>query len=165
MTEKKPFSIIPSVTNRVGKFTLSGYITPDKNSGAQITDAFDLLIADKACDVINLTLMNLYGGSVNEGIPSMNAIQNCPKPIVINTEGLIASMGISLLASAKGIHKVIGGKMSRYLIHKCGTSAEGNSDDLREAADMADGLEADMVQALSDKTGMTTDEIKTLWMP
>lgn len=156
---EKHLTIFENKAAKKATMLISGYISQWENSSKEITSALAKLEADH--DDIEIVLMNCYGGSIYEGIPTYDAIKRSTKNITTVAEGLVASMGTVLYMAGK--HRKIA-KTSRLMIHKASGGAQGDSDKLREVADEMDRVEADMVLAYAEATGKTEEEIKAMWM-
>lgn len=149
--------------------TLTGYISSYDSSNsfkaATFLQIFNALL-DKH-DELAINITNLYGGSITEGIPIYNAIVDAVAEgkvtITGKIEGLAASMG-SIIAMAIPKDKLAMGNMARLMNHKARGGAFGTADDVKQAADMIQGYEDDMVKILADRTGMTTEAVAAKWM-
>lgn len=154
------FQTIENKVTKKGKMIMSGFISPyGENQSQKVIAAFSALA--EAHDEIEVTLMNFYGGSVFEGLPIYNTFRNSSKKVTVMIEGLVASMGTIL---ALGGHEVYMAKKSRQMFHKVSGGAVGDSDKLRESADLMDSLENDLVDAIAERTGMKPEKVKELWM-
>ena len=105
--------------------------------------------------------VNSIGGSVFDGLAMWNLLLSTSMSIEFIVDGLAASMSavIVMLPGAKV-------EMARYaklMLHRVHCGGEGTADDVRVTADMAEGLENDLIDAISKKIGKTTDEVRAKW--
>lgn len=103
--------------------------------------------------------INSPGGMVTEGIAIFNAIKNAPGEKTSHITGLAASMG-SYIALAAG--RVTAEPNAIYMIHNAGMIAMGDHNQLRKAADIAEGMSKILATAYVAKTGKPADEIKAM---
>jgi ATP-dependent protease ClpP protease subunit len=83
---------------------------------------------EKTADIIHVHI-NSPGGSIYDGMPIYNVLNNSKKTIYTYVDGLAASMA-SLIALAGD--KVFGYRNSMFMVHNASTFAFGNSKDLLE---------------------------------
>ena len=113
-----------------------------------------------ALDVDNITLrINSYGGSVSDGIAIYNAIKRHPAKVTTCIDGIAASIA-SLIAMAGDSVEMA--ENATLMIHAPWTYADGNSADLRCAADMLDVWAQAMATSYANKTGKPVDEMLAL---
>lgn len=151
----KKFEII-NKGNRVAEILFYGYIgfwgtNSSKNLSVQLRDL------DKQNDTI-IIRMNSGGGSVVEAAAIYNTIKSLKAETVIIVEGIAASAASFILLAAD---KVQMGKASRIMLHKFSGSAFGNSDDLRETANMMDDWENDWIDIYAEKMKLSSEDVKT----
>jgi ATP-dependent Clp protease, protease subunit len=103
--------------------------------------------------------INSPGGMVTEGIAIYNAIKNAPGDKRTHITGLAASMG-SYIALAAG--RVTAELNAIYMIHNAGMIAMGDHNQLRKAADIAEGMSKILATAYVAKTGKAADEIRAM---
>jgi ATP-dependent protease ClpP protease subunit len=103
--------------------------------------------------------INSPGGMVTEGIAIFNAIKNAPGDKRTHITGLAASMG-SYIALAAG--RVTAEPNAIYMIHNAGMIAMGDHNQLRKAADIAEGMSKILATAYIGKTGKGADEIRAM---
>lgn len=111
---------------------------------------------------INLHL-NGPGGDVHEGLLILNTIQ-ADKGERIHTynDGVCCSMMAVILACVPAERRHAA-KASLTMIHQASTYAWGNSDELREAADMLDKHDDVLAGVFADGLGLTIDQAKAKW--
>lgn len=167
---KDNFTIInEDKKSKKATMTLTGYVASynSENSfnSAKFIKAFNAL--KESNNEIHIDIVNLYGGSITEGIPVYNAIKETADEGTITItgkiEGLAASMG-SIIAMAIPVDNLEMGNMSRIMNHRARGGAFGTSDEVRNSADMIQGYEDDMINILAERTGMSNEDIKAKWM-
>lgn len=149
--------------------TLTGYVASfnSENSfnSAKFIKQFNELKAENTH--IHIDIINLYGGSITEGIPVYNHIAETAREgkitITGKIEGLAASMG-SIISMGIPADNLEMGNMSRIMNHRAKGGAWGTADDVRNSADMIQGYEDDMISILAERTGMTEADVKAKWM-
>lgn len=101
-----------------------------------------------------------YGGSMFDGLPIYDLIRNCKAKIITINEGMAASMG-SVLFEAGTVRKMF--RHARLMIHRPSGSAYGESEDMRNYADLMDSLEKDITNIFMKRTGKSEKIVKA-WM-
>lgn len=101
--------------------------------------------------------VNSEGGDVFEGIAIFNAIRKCDAVVNMYIEGIAASMASVIIAAG---NKVYMSKYSKLMIHKPSSFGVGDSEKLRESADLLDKLETDMLDIYASRTGKEKNFIK-----
>ena len=114
----------------------------------------------KAVTTDTITIhINSEGGGVFDGIAIYNAIRNHKAKIITRVEGIAASMA-SVIALA-GEERLIA-DAGFLMIHNPWTFADGESDDLRKAADVLDKVKEQLVAIYCDRLGKSADEVKVI---
>lgn len=141
--------------NKVAEILFYGYISSwgDNSSKSLSTRLRNL---DKEYDKV-IIKMNSGGGSVLEASAIYSALQSIEAEVQIDIEGIAASAASFILLAAD---KVRISKAGRIMLHKFSGSAWGNSDDLRDTADMMDKWEDDWIEIYAEKMGLTSKEVK-----
>ena len=103
--------------------------------------------------------INSPGGSIFEGLAIYNALVSHPAEIIVQVEGLAASIA-SIIALAGD--KVMMGENSFFMIHNPWSLAIGDSADFRKQADTLDQLKTTLVKTYSAKSAYTEDEISKM---
>jgi len=99
------------------------------------------------------------GGNVFEGIAIYNVLKLHPAKVTARVEGLAASIASVILMAAD----IITMPENAYLmIHNTTGGAWGNSDNLREMADLMEKLQATIRNIYLKRTGITEDKLKDL---
>lgn len=112
--------------------------------------------ANKDHDEI-LIRMNSEGGEVQEAVAIYNVIKEVDAKVIIVVEGIAASAASFILPSADEVHM---GRMSRQMIHKMAGGAFGDSEDMRNYADMMDSWENDVIEIYAEKMGISVEDTK-----
>jgi ATP-dependent Clp endopeptidase proteolytic subunit ClpP len=105
--------------------------------------------------------INSGGGDVFDGMAIFNAMRRSPAIINTYCDGLAASMGSIVL---QGGRKRFVSKVSQVMTHKPSAGGYGNSEELRNMADLADSMEDMMAAIYASRTGKTKDDCKKLFM-
>lgn len=105
--------------------------------------------------------INSPGGDVWEGIPIANAIRASKRDVHTWVDGIAFSMGAIIAIAGKKVHIASNGLL---MIHNASSLAWGNAKDLRKAADDLDKYDSALAQTISDKTGLSVDDVKSKWM-
>ena len=134
---------------------MDGYIFSwGENSAKNLSRKITELSAKHNDITINI---NSGGGSVFEGIAIVNAMNDSDAVITTNVTGIAASMAFVIAVAGDKA------KMSKYaklMAHKPSGGAAGQSDKLREAADLIDDAEDSLVKIISDKRGISEDVVR-----
>jgi ATP-dependent Clp endopeptidase proteolytic subunit ClpP len=128
--------------------------------GSAETFIKDLAEASAKFDNIFLHI-NSPGGEVLEGIAIFNWIKDSQKKITCVVDGVAASMAGVIALAGDSV------QMNRYaklMLHAPSGSARGNSEELRQAADMVDSMKATLTQMLADRTGQTPEEVAAKYL-
>ena len=109
-------------------------------------------------DTINLRI-NSYGGSVPDGLAIYNALRRHRATVNVFVDGVAISCA-SYIAMAGDT--VTMAKNAQMMIHAPWTFAYGNSNDMREQADILDRYAKAMASAYADKSGKTYEDALAL---
>lgn len=115
-------------------------------------------IKDLDVDQINVHI-DSYGGAVSEGWAIYNALKNHPAKVVTYGDGFVASA--ALFPFMAGDER-FASNLSAYYFHQVWISASGYADELRAAANEAELMTEVGLNAFTDNTGMTADEVREL---
>lgn len=130
------------------------------NEDGSDTTAFAFVPEFKALeakyDRINIRI-NSPGGSINDGLPVFNAILQSTKDVHTYNDGIAYSMAAIILQAGKTRHSA---KNALTLMHSPMTITMGNAKDHQDAIDFLNSYEGSLIQCLTDKTGLTEDELK-----
>lgn len=103
--------------------------------------------------------INSNGGDHKEGTAIYNALANHSGTVTVRIEGYACSMATVIACAADTVEMYETGLM---MVHKASTSAWGNADELRAAAEMLDKADSTIVTAYTRKTGKSEDDIRAV---
>lgn len=129
----------------------------DTDSNRFISDLKKLETSNQKINV----RINSGGGDVFDGITIYNALKNSKAEIHTYIDGVAASMA-SVIALAGS--KIFMSRYAQLMIHRVSGSANGDSDKLRETADLMDELSKSLLDIYSAKTGIEKETIQNTWM-
>jgi len=109
-------------------------------------------------DAINLRI-NSYGGSVPDGLAIYNALRRHKAAVNVFVDGVAISCASYIAMAGDTITMA---KNSQMMIHAPWTFAYGNSNDMREQADILDRYAKAMASAYADKSGKTYEDALAL---
>lgn len=115
-------------------------------------------IKDLDVDQINVHI-DSYGGAVSEGWAIYNALKNHPAKVVTYGDGFVASAALYPFMAGDERYA---SNLSAYYFHQVWISASGYADELRAAANEAELMTEVGLNAFTDNTGMTADEVREL---
>lgn len=110
-------------------------------------------------DQINLSIHS-PGGDVLDGWAIYNSLKNSKAHIVARVEGLAASMASVILMAADEVEIP---QNAFVMIHNPWGLAVGDADEMRDTADLLDKLGNGLVNAYTERTGNTEEDIRA-WM-
>lgn len=157
-TTQKNICLIVAKHNEYAEILLYGIIDNYDVSAGDFTR--ELRTLEQTHDKINVRI-NSAGGSVFEGIAIYNAIKNSKAEVNTYIDGLAASMASIIAMAGK---KVYMSKVAQLMTHKPSAGSFGNSDDLRNNADLLDSLERTMAGIYASKTGKPAAECSTKFL-
>ena len=133
---------------------LDGYISTYSNSHKEVSTKLRALAKDHSKIILDI---NSGGGSVIEGIATINSFKSIDAQIETRVVGMAASMG--------GVYAISGDYRTAYkntniMLHKVTSGAYGTSKELRDTADMVDKWENSIVKTIESKTEMSEGEIR-----
>lgn len=111
--------------------------------------------------IIHLHL-NGPGGDVHEGLTICNIIKASKKEIHTWNDGICLSMMATILECVQADRKHAA-KASLTMIHAASTIAWGNSQEMRDTADMLDKHDDVLAEIFADGTGLTVEQVKSKW--
>lgn len=133
------------------------------DSGITEQEVRDAIKSSPKGKPINI-LLNSEGGSVKEGLGIYNAIKDRNADIQCRITGYALSIASVFPLAAKkslGGRGVVSPKSAIWMEHKAWSYAQGNADDMRQAADMLDTHDETLVDIYAAATGKTKAEIRT----
>jgi ATP-dependent Clp endopeptidase proteolytic subunit ClpP len=117
--------------------------------------------AENAVDTLEIEI-NSPGGSIFDGYNIYQEIMSLRERGVVVTAtvtGMAASMA-SVICMACDVVRMV--PHARMMIHEASQGVRGNAEELRKAADLLDGLSADIAQTYANRTGKPLDDIRAL---
>ena len=154
----KKYWIVNQLDNNTAEMLLYGYI------GGDDVTASDFVRELKALENVNSKInirINSGGGSVFDGFAIFNAIKNSKVTVETYIDGIAASMG-SVIALAGS--KVYMSKLARFMTHKPSGFAAGSANEMRQNAQLLEGLENSLASIYAAKTGLTLDQAKEKYL-
>ena len=122
--------------------------------------AIDLVREISTLDVDTITVrINSYGGSVPDGLAIYNALRRHKATVNVFVDGVAISCASYIAMAGDTITMA---KNSQMMIHAPWTFAYGNSNDMREQADILDRYAKAMASAYADKSGKTYEDALAL---
>lgn len=104
--------------------------------------------------------INSPGGDVFDARSMMTAARAHSAKIIAHIDGLAASAATAFAMAADEVEI---SKGARFMIHRAWTVAIGNQNDMRETAELLDGVDDDLANDYAIRTGQTKEQILT-WM-
>lgn len=160
--KQKFFAVLNSGSADVGEMRIYGVIGSywDENTANDFVRAFKAL--ERTCSRINIHI-NSPGGSVHEGLPICNIIKGSNKEVHTYVDGIAYSMGAMIAISAKK-GRVHMAKGSLLMLHSVSTLIYGNSQKLRDEADILDTYDDVLGAMIAGRTGKTIDAVKSEYL-
>jgi len=157
VTRKNAFTVSAKRTGNKVRLTLSGYIYPgsERTSAASIAEQLDAM---KDGDELTVLIRNCNGGSVPEGMTIYHDLVDLEPTVLV--DGVAASMGAIIALAGKTI------KMSRHskmMLHRVSMGAEGDPDQVAEAAKQALQYENELVSIVAHRTGKSETKTRALY--
>lgn len=119
-------------------------------------DEFAREVAGLNVDTINVRL-NSGGGSVFDGLAIYNALNRHPAKIIMNIDGIAASIA-SVIAMAGDQINITEG--SHVMIHKPWSMAMGDAESMRKEAEVLDSFESGIVDIYAARTGKDRKQLE-----
>jgi ATP-dependent protease ClpP protease subunit len=129
--------------------------------GVELVDVISQIEPLIGYDVINVWI-NSGGGLVSVGTDIANYLSNIPNVVTI-ADGFCASIATKVhLAVTLANRKVVNG--TQYMIHNplLPTITNANADDLKDAIDVLEPMQKDLVKTYVDATGTSKEAIQSL---
>ncbi len=147
------FFITAKAKDKAPEILVYGLIGEEANASDFVRELKSL---EKDHSLIHVRI-NSSGGSILEGLSMYNAMMNSSAEIHTFIDGVAASMAAVM---AMGGRKVYMSKYSRLMTHSGKGALNGNADQLRQTADLLDGLDNTMCSIYARKTGKTVEQCK-----
>ncbi|MAB37729.1 MAG: hypothetical protein CL528_11355 [Aequorivita sp.] len=165
----KNFTVVNKGTNGKAVMMLTGMVSfyngEQSFSASKFINDFNKL--KETHNEIHIDIVNLYGGSITEGIPVYNHLKETAEEgkvkITGKIDGLAASMG-SIIAMAIPVENLEMGNMARIMNHRAKGGAYGTADDVEHQASTIRSYEDDLVDILAERTGLSTKDVRAKWM-
>lgn len=116
------------------------------------------LRAQEGVRAINLSIHS-PGGSVLDGFAMYNALKNHPAKVYGSVEGIAASAASFVLMAADVIEMP---EDAFLMIHNAWGVAIGDSDEMRDTADVIDKLQDSIVNIYATRTGLDESEVRDM---
>ena len=131
----------------------------DEIGGMGVTPDVFALELDRANGEAVEIRINSGGGSVFDGLAIYNLIKDYEGPTTVIVDGLAASIASVI---ALGADQLVMNEGSFFMIHNPWTISGGESKDLRQAADILDKIQSQIVDIYASATGKDEAEIIAL---
>ena len=154
MAEKKFFNIVETGAGRAS-LMLYGEIGGHEGVSAEAVNS-ELLALQQAYPDIDVHI-NSQGGEVFAGIAIFNALRSAQSRINIYVDGLAASIAGIIALCGKPLHM---SRYSRLMLHQVSGGCAGGAKQMRECADLIEGLETTLAEMISRKCGMDPEAVK-----
>ena len=105
--------------------------------------------------------VNCPGGNYHEGIAIFNALNACPKRVVVKIEGIAASMASIIILAAD---EIVISPFARIMTHRVSGVSRGNAAQMRDDAAGIETFEATLLEIYSRRTGLTPEECRTKFL-
>lgn len=137
-----------------GDITRYPYAPDGEASAASVAQQ----LRDLDVEQINVHI-DSYGGSVSEGWGIYNVLRAHKAAVTTYADGFVASAALYPFLAGD---KRVAGSVSAFFLHRVMTGADGYSDDLRAAADMAEKMTEIGVNAFVERAGMSRETVLRL---
>ena len=102
--------------------------------------------------------INSNGGEVFAGIAIYNALRSSTANINIYVDGLAASIAGVIALCGKPMYM---SRFSRLMLHQVSGACAGGAREMRQCADLIEGLETSLAEMISGKCGLPADAVKS----
>lgn len=154
MADKKFFNIVETGAGRAS-LMLYGEIGGKEGVSAETVNS-ELLALQQVYPDIDVHI-NSQGGEVFAGIAIFNALRSAQSRINIYVDGLAASIAGIIALCGKPLHM---SRYSRLMLHQVSGGCAGGAKQMRECADLIEGLETTLAEMISRKCGMEPEAVK-----
>ena len=155
--QKKPW-IVNKLNSNTTEILLYGYIGMDDVTAADFVK--ELRMLEKDFTYVNIRI-NSGGGSIFDGFTIFNAIRTSKAHIETYIDGVAASMGTVIALAGKKVHM---SKVARFMTHRASGFAWGNADEMRQNAELLEGLENSICAIYSAKTGQSVEDCRKKYL-
>ena len=154
MPKGKFFNIVPTGNGRASIMLYGEIGGEDGVSPERIASEMAFLAQDYPFIDVHI---NSNGGEVFAGIAIFNAIKDSQSNVNIFVDGVAASIAGVIALCGKPLHM---SRYSRLMLHSVSGACKGGARDMRECADLIDGLEGTLADMISQKCGMPSEQVK-----
>ena len=154
MPKGKFFNIVPAGNGRASLMLYGEIGGEDGVSPERIVSEMAYLSQEYPMIDVHI---NSMGGEVFAGIAIFNALKDSPSIVNIYVDGLAASIAGVIALCGKPLHM---SRFSRLMLHSVSGSCKGGAQDMRECADLIEGLEGTLADMISQKCGMPSEQVK-----
>jgi ATP-dependent Clp endopeptidase proteolytic subunit ClpP len=105
--------------------------------------------------------INSNGGEVFQGIAIHKILSDTNMELEICVDGVAASMA-AVLVQVPNAKRVMG-KYSKMMLHSPSGYVSGNSEEMRQYAQMMDDFETTLVNIIADRCGFDSKEVRNKW--
>lgn len=154
MAQKNFFNVVETGEGRAS-LMLYGEIGGENGVNAEAVNS-ELLALQQIYQDIDVHI-NSRGGEVFAGIAIFNALRSATSRINIYVDGLAASIAGVIALCGKPLHM---SRYSRLMLHQVSGGCAGGAKQMRECADLIEGLETTLAEMISRKCGMPPEEVK-----
>lgn len=160
MTMKKGFFniLLPESANDAVGILLYGYIGNEEkiDSATIVAKIKELSLKYRNIDI----RINSLGGEVYAGLAIFNAIRESEANINIYIDGVAASMAAVIALCGRPLHM---SRYSRLMLHSVSGGVSGTAKYIRTYADQIDSLTNTLIEIVSERTGLGSDEVRDRW--
>lgn len=151
------------VINKTSSDTADVYLYGDIGYLFGVTaSSFVMELKELEKDYSNINIhINSNGGSVFEGLAIIACIKKSGAKLTGYIDGIAASMA-SVIAMA--LPKCYMSKYARIMTHRPMGGCWGNADEMRNTAELLEGVEADLVDMIANKAGIGKEEAKAKYV-
>lgn len=155
---KKVFNLVETAPGRAS-LMLYGQIGPFEDGVDAERVVAEILAAQSLYPALDVHI-NSQGGEVFAGIAIYNALKDSTSRIDIYVDGVAASIAGVIALCGKPLHM---SRYSRLMLHQVSAGCSGGARELRECADLIEGLEDTLSQMISAKCGMTPEAVRATY--
>lgn len=149
--------ILPADPNGAALVLLYGYIGQGERVGNDfVAELLALASAHRDIDV----RINSMGGEVFTGMAIFNALRSIEANVNIYIDGVAASMAGVIALCGKPLHM---SRYSRLMLHQVSGGIAGTAEEIRQYADIVEGLTDTLVQMVAERSGLDPEEVRTKW--
>lgn len=157
MAKEKFFNYIPTGNGRASVMLYGDIGGKEGVSAEQIVSEMAWLAGEYPMIDVHI---NSVGGEVFAGIAIFNALKESPSMVNIYVDGLAASIAGVIALCGKPLHM---SRYSRLMLHSVSGACAGGAREMRECADMIEGLEGTLADMISRKCGMSSEDVKATY--